>query len=361
MPTTTPPSVGYEEDARIPPEELNAVFRALAPEKPLAVGVVATLTGKTYSDAELAGMSQSFALIPHSYAGFLDDELLGRSQPTELHLVGRFLPGFVSRDTFSYGMDSVTRRVMISVEGFPTIYAKMACLYHKFESLETCLQHQHYEKLGDSLQTYINWQGTPGTYSTLSSREVATGRFPPGTFAGKMVLFGSKLTANRSSDFILTPFSRQPLRTSLLEGAAHGLVTLMDNTGISKLPNLVNIVLCLILGLTTVNLALLLSPGRGILFVASEVIVLWLTAYGLLFFAQTWMSLAHPLICACASYYLVVPYRLVDEYRKRWHYQEKSELMAQLEQLKSNFLSLVSHDLKDAGRPDSGECRITPQ
>jgi signal transduction histidine kinase len=46
------------------------------------------------------------------------------------------------------------------------------------------------------------------------------------------------------------------------------------------------------------------------------------------------------------GYYLAVPYRLIIEYKKRWDYQKKNELLVQVEELKTNFLSLVTHDLK---------------
>src|SRR5207237_587377 len=39
-------------------------------------------------------------------------------------------------------------------------------------------------------------------------------------------------------------------------------------------------------------------------------------------------------------------YRLIREYKKRWDYQKKNELLTQVEELKTNFLSLVTHDLK---------------
>jgi signal transduction histidine kinase len=59
-----------------------------------------------------------------------------------------------------------------------------------------------------------------------------------------------------------------------------------------------------------------------------------------------WLRLSQPLVGIFLSYYLVVPYRLIVEYKKRWDYQRKNELLVQVEELKTNFLSLVTHDLK---------------
>jgi hypothetical protein len=46
------------------------------------------------------------------------------------------------------------------------------------------------------------------------------------------------------------------------------------------------------------------------------------------------------------AFYLAVPYRLFREYSKRWDFQRKTEILTRVEELKTNFLSLVTHDLK---------------
>lgn len=335
----------YDRTTKLPAEELAQVFDVLASEKPRAVAVIATIDDKLYSEAELQLIAKAFSKVPNTYVGYVDDENLGKSQPTVLNLLGRYLPGFVSRDTFSYGADSVSRRVMVNIEGFPTVYARIACQYRGIETAD-CWKGRRYERLGDSIQTYINWQGPAGTYATTSSRLVAEHGVPAGRFTNKIVLVGTKLQAKRATDYILTPYSRQPYQTPLLEGAAHSLATLMRDDGLYKTPNWLNWVLTLVIGILTVNMVLFLPPGRGIAFVVGEAGLLVLGSWIALLLFDSWVDLAHPLVVACVGYYLVIPYRLVDEYRKRWHYQEKSELMAQLEQLKSNFLSLISHDLK---------------
>ena len=71
-------------------------------------------------------MAKSIQKVPNTFIGYVDDESLGRNPPAVLAPVIKYLPGFISRDTYSYGADSVTRRVMISIEGLPSLYAKLA-------------------------------------------------------------------------------------------------------------------------------------------------------------------------------------------------------------------------------------------
>jgi signal transduction histidine kinase len=59
-----------------------------------------------------------------------------------------------------------------------------------------------------------------------------------------------------------------------------------------------------------------------------------------------WLPLVHPLLAMFFTYYLIVPYRAILEYKKRWEVQEKHDLLVQVEEMKGNFLSLMSHDLK---------------
>lgn len=336
----------YNGTTRLPAIEIAQVFAQLAEEKPKAVVLLATLSERYYGEAELQLLARSFEKLPVAYAGYIDDESLGKTQPAQLQLAGRYLPGFVSRDTFSYGADSVSRRVMLSIDGFPTVYAAAACRARGLEAPELCLKGRGIEKIGDAIQGYVNWQGRAGTYTPVSTRTVATGGMPKGSFTGKIVLIGTALKANRSTDFVRTPYTHNPRETTQLEGAAHALATLLSGTQIAKSSSLLNWILTLIVGLCTVNLVLFLPPGRGILLVVGEVAALFVIGWLGLFAFHYWLDIAHPFLVACIAYYVVIPYRLVDEYRKRYHYQEKSELMTQLELLKSNFLSLVSHDLK---------------
>lgn len=336
----------YEPGMRIPPEEIAQVLDYLAVERPKAVAMLTALNEKNYSDGELKLIAKHLAKIDRAYVGYTDDESLGKSAPPAIAAAAKYYPGFVSRDTFSYGADGVTRRVMISIDGLPTVYSELARLGQENADATGFKASHAFGRAGDTQQAFIRWQGIAGTYSLIPSEQVALHRLKPGAFTDKIVLFGTKLSARKDLDYVLTPHSRLSHHTTLLEGAAQGLATLLRDDGLVRTPAWFDWLLALLVGVATVNMVLFLSPGRGILFVLSVVASLLVIGWLALYYAGLWINIAHPLVIACVGYYLVIPYRLVDEYRKRWHYQEKSEFMAQLELLKSNFLSLISHDLK---------------
>lgn len=336
----------YQGSHKIPAEELLSTILEINNDRPLAIALVAPLNEKLYSDTELSQLSHVFSKVAHMYVGYTDNESLGRNAPRSLFHTTHYIPGYVSRDTFSYGADSVSRRVMLSIEGSPTLYSKLLTLYQNNHPPLPSIPKTRTEKFGDSLQTYIRWQGPAGTYQPHSTLAVIQKTLPKGTFTNKIVLISTTLKINKDADFIFTPFSREPFHTPLIEGAAHSLATILNGDGIYKSSPWVNSLIAIFIGVLSVNLILYLSPGSGIIFLCSEIFLLFISAWVCFSQYHYWIDLAHPIVILCVSYYLVIPYRLVDEYKKRWHYQEKSEFMAELEQLKSNFLSLMSHDLK---------------
>jgi len=335
----------YYGSPKIPAIEIAKVFEVLHQENPQAVAIMGSINEKNYTEYEMELIADSFKKIPNTLVGYTDDESFGKIQSHPTLPGTKFLPAFISRDNFSYGADSVSRRAMITIGGLPTIYAELTKLYHGLKDIPRFRHAHRYAETGP-LQLYINWQGPTGTYPLYTTQNLARREFPKGAFNGKIVLVGSALKSRQPIDFIFTPYSRTLLDTTLLEGAAHTLATLLSDNAIYKSPQWFNWLLSLVIGIFTVNIVLLFSPVRGILSVIGEIALLFAGSLAALVFLDCWVDVAHPFIVACFGYYLVIPYRLVNEYRQRWHYQQKSEIMAQLEQLKSNFLSLVSHDLK---------------
>lgn len=338
-------SIRYSGSSKIPVQELVRLLMVLKQAEPKSIGIFAPINEKSYSDDELTQLASAMASLPHVMVGYTDDESLGKAPPAPLRSAGRYLPGMVSRDNFSFGADGVTRRVMIAIDGFPTAYAELARHYLGQDVLRPFRNEESYMG-SQSKQTYIHWNGVPPVYNYIPSRQVVEGDTDMAKFKGKVVLIGNVFPTQNPRDFILTPYSRTPWQTPYIEGVAESLATLIGNDGLARSSVLFNLAFSMLIGIFTVNLVLVLSPIRGILIVLGEFLAIAFVGWLYLFLGGTWIDLAHPAATICVAYYLVIPYRLLSEYRSRWHYQEKSELMAQLEQLKSNFLSLVSHDLK---------------
>lgn len=59
-----------------------------------------------------------------------------------------------------------------------------------------------------------------------------------------------------------------------------------------------------------------------------------------------WLYSAHLVVTVFVVYYIWIPFRAIGEYQRRYAIQEETKLLKQVEKLKQNFLSLMSHDLK---------------
>lgn len=339
-------AANYQGSKKIPAPALIKTISKLNQYEPLAIAIIAPINEKLYSETELSQMSESFSQVSNMYIGYTDSESLGKNAPRALYHTAHYLPGYISRDTFSYGADSVSRRIMLSIDGIPSVYTRLASLFLKSSNAPDNYPAHRIEKFGDTTHTYINWQGPKGSYPITHMSDFLQNETSDKDFKGKIVLIGTVLESNKDTDFIFTPYSRTPFQTTLLEGAAHSLATLLNQNGLYKTSRWFNIIFCLILGVLSANLVLALSPRNGLVFLGTELALLFALAWVALNRTQCLLDIAHPSLVVFISYYFVIPYRLVEEYKKRWHYQEKSEFMAQLEQLKTNFLSLVSHDLK---------------
>jgi signal transduction histidine kinase len=337
----------FGDPDRIPVAVLVATVHNVVRDGPRAVLVLGAVDDRSYRNDELEALAQAFAPYPDVYVGFTDDGALGRSIPGMGRLAGRYLPAIVSKDTYSYGADSVSRRVFLSIEGFPTAFGAIACGgLASLGDWNDCLRANRATARGASWQTFVDWRATEAGTSRHSMETVLESRFPEGTFRDRYVLVGRSLSAPRDRDFVRTPLAKSTATTSVLEAAAQGLATLVERAGIGSAPTALVWLLTFVFSIVTTNVALTATPQRATALAALGAVLLLAIAALSFLLLRRWVDVVHPALAIVVGYYFVLPYRLFDEYQKRWHYQEKSEFMAELEELKSNFLSLISHDLK---------------
>ncbi len=326
-------------ESNLSADGLATLIARLNTQEPKAIGILADLDEKHYSIPELEKILAAIRTEVPVFVGFTDETSLGAPPPEAFGDRLVYAPGLISRDSFNFGADSVSRRVMVEIERTPTFYSRLATFVRGKTP-------EKVESLGASKHAFVNWQGPAGTYPIYPAWPLLNGGQTAAPLQNRIVLIGHARRTRPTQDFLLTPYSRVLGDTTALEGAAHGLVTLLEDRGLQRLPGWAVALLTVVTGILTVSLVIHLSPVGGISFMVLLLAAFWSAGWLALKYGGWWLDLAHPAVMAVAGYYLVVPFRLRAEYRKRWHYQQKTEMMAQLEMLKSNFLSLVSHDLK---------------
>jgi signal transduction histidine kinase len=113
-----------------------------------------------------------------------------------------------------------------------------------------------------------------------------------------------------------------------------------------QLSDWVNNLITTLIALLTVFVVWSLKPTQGLIILASTLTTFASISYILFALGGIWVGMAHPILAIFICYYFFIPYRLIKENRRSWEYYQKNKLLTQVEELKTNFLSMMSHDLK---------------
>lgn len=251
------------------------------------------------------------------------------------------ISGPKTADSQTFAKDGVTRRIVLSLEGEPLLHTQVA---NEFAKRNSSFKYRGQFDFKRTQQVYINFRPT-GTYETFSFIDVSEGRVALEKFTDKIIIIGRDTRSN-SNDYILTPYSRDVLAMSRSELHANMLDTLILNNAPLNTPHWINVFITCLIAVFTVFVVLTLRPARGLLILGFAILVFSLISWALFAALGVWIDVAHPFLAIFICYYFFIPYRLIMENRKSWEYYQRNTLLTQVEELKSNFLRMMSHDLK---------------
>lgn len=281
---------------------------------------------------------------------------------TDVDLGGEILPPYplsllphspivLHKDGTIFGEDKVVRRALLTLLDEPSLHLRIAYpQLSKKQLLEKAatLRGSYFFKPAEAWHTLIRYPGNTDTknksFPSDTFVNIAEGKHNV-SLKNKIVIVGP-IRKDAVNDFVFTPYSRITYNNPKLYAHAAIIDTLLKDRGIIIVPTKVDIGITFLLSLILVYITLLYSPTRGVLTVLALSIVLFFSSLVLFKFFGLWLRLVHPLFSMFCAYYMLVPYRAILEYKKRWEVQQKHDLLLQVEEMKGNFLSLMSHDLK---------------
>lgn len=245
-------------------------------------------------------------------------------------------------DTKLYAKDGVTRRMFISYQDQPTFHIMAAQKYNsELANLENV---RGLFDLYDAKQIMIDFL-KPESFSTTKFEDIFDNRVDLQKFKNKIILIGDDLGISHE-DYIYSPYLRSIDSTTLTEMHANMFETLIHNSAPIRAPDWINLIFTILISLLTVYVVLTLKPLKGIIILGSTAISFTLISYLLFWLGGVWLDMAHPYLAIFLCYYFFIPYRLIIENRKSWEYQQKNKLLSEVETLKTNFIGMMSHDLK---------------
>lgn len=237
--------------------------------------------------------------------------------------------------------DGVTRRAILSFDGHPTILPTLvANQRHRPVHLDYS---GVFDFLG-SQQVLIRYR-EPGAFKRYEFVDVMEGRVNPRDLREKIVLIGRDSQAS-ASDYVTTPINKDLVALSMVEMHANAIETLIADDAPILSPRWFTLLLTFLMSILTIYVVLSWKPARGLILLATVGVSLVVFGWAALIAVDWVVPLAHPLIAMFIGYYFVIPYRLIIENRRSWEYYQKNKLLTQVEELKSNFMRMMSHDLK---------------
>lgn len=272
--------------------------------------------------------------------------------PRELRNFGHSL-ALIDTDEMTFARDDVSRRAIFNISGDSSLHlwaANQLREKRKMEILDaSIMKGTYYVREADATFFLYRYYDTPieskTRIKTIPFHRVAVGNFPKGFFNNKIVLVGSQ-NIERQSDYVLTPFNREEYRAPKLLVHAQIIQSLFQNKTIYQWPKKYSYALCLIIAVALSLTISLVTPTRGLLITLS--VLSGIVAIGFVSFSifGIWIYLTHLVLTVFVVYYIWVPFRAIAEYQRRYAIQEETKLLKKVENLKQNFISLMSHDLK---------------
>ncbi|XGC80397.1 CHASE2 domain-containing protein [Bdellovibrio bacteriovorus] len=327
------------------PAVLTDLIKKISQQKPRFIVLNVPLEEIDGDKKEKAELAKVAAAIPNLYV--TSDGLALKGDENGLALPAPFEKVKVASaprtsDLKIYAKDGVTRRMLISYQDKALFHAEAAASFNpEVKSLENIKG--QFEFAGSN-QSYINFRPT-GSYPTFSAVDLIQDKTSLKDLADKIVIIGND-TGQKNQDYILTPFSREVMAMSTAEMHANMFDTVIQNAAPLLTPKWFNFFVIWLIAVFTVHVVLTMSPAKGLLILASTVLGFSVVSFGLFWFANLWIGMAAPLLAVFLCYYFFIPYRLIVENRRSWEYYQKNKLLSQVEELKTNFISMMSHDLK---------------
>lgn len=292
---------------------------------------------------------RSFATTTQFFTQFyvLTDEMEMRGEEGKLKLLPPLdkIPltsGPKSADRVNFAKDGVTRRMVISYQD-KTLAHYMLASQMNAQILDRAKIRGKFDFF-DTEQAYIHFRPAQ-TYPTYLFSDVIEGKISPELMKDKIVIIGQDLGL-KEDEYIMTPYSREVVAMTTTEMHANMIDTLIQNNSPVKTHPYWNMLFTVLISILTVQVVFSLRPGKGLIILVSTFAAFMTFSYLLFWLFDVWIIVANPLLSIFLSYYFFIPYRLIIENRRSWEYYQKNKILKQVEELKTNFISMMSHDLK---------------
>ncbi len=185
----------------------------------------------------------------------------------------------------------------------------------------------------------INFRGSSHSFLHLPLNQVLQNQFNEDLIRNKIVIIGASQDTFSGMATPVGTLSRSEL-------VAHIADNLLNDRWIKRMPK--SVALAELFIVMVISVFLMNYFPQKVAFVFLSLLSLMLSSFSIWFFDTffIWTPAFSPLIQILGTWTLFVGYLASRMEHKNWQLEQEKKSLAQLEQLKNNFVSLISHDLK---------------
>jgi signal transduction histidine kinase len=261
--------------------------------------------------------------------------------------------GDIVVDENIFSKDDVLRRLVLSFKGEDSLHLWTSNTYREKIGLSKKKSNDYkgayYSRESDAIFAMFRYVQNPLEYSEdikqIPFHTVRVGNYPKDFFKNKIVLIGPSYISN-PNDYLLTPYDRESFLAPKMMGHAVIIQALIENKTIYPVSRKFTYILSIIIAIVLSLIISHLKPTSGLVIIISGMLSVVLISYLLFISWGLWVYAAPIIISIFVVYYIWVPFRAIGEYQKNYAIQEETKLLKKVENLKQNFISLMSHDLK---------------
>ncbi|MGZ3706798.1 MAG: CHASE2 domain-containing protein, partial [Bdellovibrionota bacterium] len=255
----------------------------------------------------------------HIYFG-TDVDMSGEVLPPyPLSLLPHY-PSILSPDGRIFAEDNVIRRASLTAFDEPSLHLRVAfpslskeALIEKAHSVRGAYFHELAKDWFFMIRYPQSTASLGAGFPHIEFSDVLENK-GVSAVAGKIMLVHS-LRQEGLNDYAYTPYSRVMYTNPRVLVHAAILDTLLKNRGLISVKEPIDALITFLLALILAFIAITKSPSRGVAALITLATALFLASLAL-FKLGFWLPLVHPLLAMFFTYYLIVPYRAILEYKK---------------------------------------------
>ena len=251
---------------------------------------------------------------------------------------------FVTSDDENFSKDGKVRRVVLSLSSslsFPSALAERVS-GNSFNSFKK--NGEYYFEEADA--TFSNFSYISNDLKEniiyVPFHKLLTGNVDPKAIQGKHVLIGNMFVSNQENFHKKANGEKSPHLQFYIEEAE----SLLQGKNYGHASETMVRFFLTVLTITTFLFVITLRPSTSTLIFFGTAFGLCIISIFLFSFFNIYFPLVKCLLGTSITYFITLPFRAIADNKKAKFLEEESRLLKEVEELKNNFMNLMSHDLK---------------